>query len=721
MMTQWQYNPYVFILAIAALISATLAFLALRRRPARGATVLALLMLAAYEWSVGYVMELGSVNLRDQIFWAKVQYLGIVSVPLLWLILSVQYTGRERWLSRRNLALLAIVPFLTLGLVWTNEFHGLIWRQIDQTTIGSSVLLDLTYGGVFWLYFAFSYVLLLAGSILIVQALVSSPELYRGQASTLLAGVLIPWVGNLLYVTGLSPFARLDLTPFAFTLSGLALAGAILRYRLLDIVPVARDTVIEGMDDGMFVLDVENRVIDVNPAAERAMGRSRAIVVGKPMGQALPGVLVDLVQRRRAGEGYAEITLGEGAERRIYEVRISALYGRQNRLSGRLVVLHDITQRKRAEEALQRRALQLQTAAEVSRDAAGVHDLSELLNRIVGLIRDRFGFYHAGVFLLDEAGEYAVLQAAASEGGRRMLARGHRLKVGETGIVGYVTRSGEPRIALDVGEDAVFFDNPDLPATRSEMALPLRVRGRVIGALDVQSRQPAAFDENDVTTLQTMADQLALAIERARLFEEMELAMHELEMAYAQTTEEAWRTVARRSDRPQGYRYRRLSLEPVGGQTPEALRAWQQGQTVVGDGSSRGIADGRGAATAVAVPIKLRDQVIGVLNLRSARGPISAEVIAFAEEVAGRLALAMENARLLEGTRQRAARDRMVTEIATRMRGTLDLDTVMRSALEGLSQAAGGAQVTLRMGDAETLLEPLRAASSDEPTTSVGA
>jgi GAF domain-containing protein len=253
------------------------------------------------------------------------------------------------------------------------------------------------------------------------------------------------------------------------------------------------------------------------------------------------------------------------------------------------------------------------------------------------------------------------------------------------------------------------------------MALPLRVGDRVIGALDVQSRQPAAFDKNDITTLQTMADQLALAIERARLFEEMESAMSELETAYAQTTEGAWRAVARRSDRPKGYRYRRLSLEPVGAQTPEALRAWQQGQTVVGGGSSRDLIDGRRAASAVAIPIRLRDQVIGVLNLRSARGPIAAEVIAFAEEVAGRLALAMENARLMEGTRQRAARDRMVAEIATRMRGTLDMDTVVRSALEGLSQAAGGAHVTLRMGDAGKLLEPVRAESSDGPAATAGA
>ena len=162
---------------------------------------------------------------------------------------------------------------------------------------------------------------------------------------------------------------------------------------------------------------------------------------------------------------------------------------------------------------LERRMVQLRVAAEVARDATTAQELEDLLYRAVNLVRDRFEFYHAGIFLLDERGEYAVLRAATGEVGRWMLADEHRLKVGEVGIVGHVTGSGQPRIALDVGADVVHFKNPLLPETRSEMALPLRVGERVIGALDVQSTQEAAFDEQDVAILQTMADQLAVAIE----------------------------------------------------------------------------------------------------------------------------------------------------------------------------------------------------------------
>jgi len=163
---------------------------------------------------------------------------------------------------------------------------------------------------------------------------------------------------------------------------------------------------------------------------------------------------------------------------------------------------------------LERQSVQLRVAAEVARDATSARELNDLLNRAANLVRERFGFYHAGIFLLDEQGEYAVLKAATGEAGSRMMERGHKLKVGETGLVGYATGTGQPRIALDVGADAVHFKNPLLPETRSEMALPFKVNGRVIGALDVQCIQEAAFDEDDVAILQTMADQLAVAIER---------------------------------------------------------------------------------------------------------------------------------------------------------------------------------------------------------------
>jgi GAF domain-containing protein/HAMP domain-containing protein len=343
---------------------------------------------------------------------------------------------------------------------------------------------------------------------------------------------------------------------------------------------------------------------------------------------------------------------------------------------------------------LARRTAQLEAAATVAREAAEIRDLDTLLNETVRLISDRFGFYHAGIFLLDERGEYAVLQAASSEGGRRMLARGHRLAVGKVGIVGTVAGTGKPRIALDVGADAVFFDNPDLPLTRSEMALPLRVGERVIGVLDVQSEEPEAFTQEDVAVLQTLADQIALAVENARTLEQMQRTVRELERATGEYTREAWRTV-QRARRWVGRRYRRLVAEPAEEPTEEARRALSEGRSVLQPLHEEG--DGRVVGTRLAVPMKLRGRVIGVLNLRFAAPEVPPETVQMVEAIADRLTLALENARLLEETRRHAERDRMIAEITARVRASMDPETILRTALRELGAALGADRVMVRM------------------------
>jgi GAF domain-containing protein len=325
---------------------------------------------------------------------------------------------------------------------------------------------------------------------------------------------------------------------------------------------------------------------------------------------------------------------------------------------------------------LARRTSQLEAAATVARRAAEIRDLDTLLNETVRLISDRFGFYHAGIFLIDEAGEYAALRAASSEGGQRMLARSHRLAVGRVGIVGTVAGTGQPRIALDVGKDAVFFDNPDLPLTRSEMALPLKVGERVIGVLDVQSMEPEAFTEEDVTVLQTMADQIALAIENARLLEESRRALEELKRLYGERAREAWWRVA--SSRPTAYRYTGIEVEPLPAPVPLA-----------------GEEDGR----RLAVPIRLWGQTIGsiLLQRREEQPAWSSEERQLVEEIGEQIALALENARLLEETRRHAERDRMIADITSRVRASLDPEAVLRTAVRELGTVLGVDRVVVQM------------------------
>jgi hypothetical protein len=247
------WTPYVLSLIVTAGVSAALALYAWRRRPTPGVVPFTLVMLAIAWWSLWYALEFTSVDLPTALFLNKIQYLGVVTVPVAWLAFVLEYTGWGKWLTRHNLGLLAIVPLVTLLLAWTNEAHNLIWRDAWLNTSGPFAVMSFTRGLWYWVNVAYAYLLLLPATLLLIHAFVRSPYLYRRQAIVLLIGALAPWVGNALYMSGLSPFPQLDLTPFAFTFSGLAAAWGLFRGRLLDVVLVARDAVIKGMSDGVIV------------------------------------------------------------------------------------------------------------------------------------------------------------------------------------------------------------------------------------------------------------------------------------------------------------------------------------------------------------------------------------------------------------------------------------------------------------------------------------
>jgi signal transduction histidine kinase/HAMP domain-containing protein/ActR/RegA family two-component response regulator len=361
-----------------------------------------------------------------------------------------------------------------------------------------------------------------------------------------------------------------------------------------------------------------------------------------------------------------------------------------------------------ASDRERRRAGQLQISAEVSHAIASVRDLDQLLPEVTQLIGERFGWYHVGIFLLDAAGEYAVLRAANSEGGRRLLARAHKLKVGEVGIVGSVTGTGEPRIALDVGDDAVYFDNPDMPETRSEMALPLRVGDQIIGALDVQSKAPEAYDEEDVSLLSNLADQVAIAIENARLFRQTQDALEEVQKLHRQYVEREWTDVASR----QGdltYEYRRAGTPALADQPLPEVDKVLAGEDVVvlSDRSEEDDGNGRGqraARAALAAPIKLRDRVIGVLDLQETESPRdwTNDEITLVQAVSDQVALALENARLFADTQRRAEQLATLQRIGLTITSALNLDEVLTALHERIERIMDASFFYVALYDRET-------------------
>ena len=393
----WQFTPYVIPVIISAVVSAVLAYTAWHRRPAPGAISFCLLMLAVAEWSLGYSLELVSPDLSIKLFWDNVTWLGAVSAPTLWLAFVLQYTGRAEWLTRRNMALLVVEPLVTLLLVWTNPFHSLVESSIKLDTGGSFSALVMTYGPWYWVDVAYSYLLLIVGAILIcilIQRLLRSAQPYLGQAGALLIAVTAPWAGNALTTFGLSPFPKLDLTPFAFTITGLAMAWSLFLFRLLDLLPVAREVVFESMNEAVIVVDAQQRIMDLNLAARRLTGRTASNTVGQPFTQVFTA-WPELVERfHDVTESYSEIVVGEGSSLRYFDVRSSPLYGRDGHfaITGRLIVLNDITKRRQAEGVLRESEERFRNIFEEAPIGMAVVGLDDMLLQVNKVFCEMLGY-----------------------------------------------------------------------------------------------------------------------------------------------------------------------------------------------------------------------------------------------------------------------------------------------------------------------------------------
>ncbi|HKJ38821.1 MAG TPA: GAF domain-containing protein, partial [Anaerolineales bacterium] len=315
---------------------------------------------------------------------------------------------------------------------------------------------------------------------------------------------------------------------------------------------------------------------------------------------------------------------------------------------------------------------QLRAASYITRQTAEVQDLETVLNLIVNLLTEQFGFYHVGILLMNEAGDEIILQATSSDGGRRMMEKGYSVKVGSRSIVSLSVSEKKPRIALDVGTDPVSFDNPDLPNTHSQMALPLLVHDKVIGILDIQSDQTQAFSVDDIDVLQTLTDQIAIAIDNMRLLEDAQTALTQVEALTTIRTREAWNQKAK--DGNYTYTYTPLGMRPG--------KASEESDQIV------------------KVPITLRGQNIGTISLARKNKTEWSEVdIDMVKEVAYQAGLAVDNVRLVEEATERAQQEQTVGELAARFSQSADIDSLLQTAARELGQVADVAEVSVYIGE----------------------
>jgi PAS domain S-box-containing protein len=347
----WNSAAYVIPLFAAAAVALVIAVYAWRRRSTVAALPVTWAMMSVACWLLGYAFALASSGIAAKVFWIRVEYIGIVFAPLAGLTLALEYTGREEWLPRNKGWFLVILPIITLLMVWTNDLHHLFHERAYLVTGGQFSILTTDVGPWFWVHATYSYLVLLAAILLLVYALARAPRAYRGQPFVLIIGLSAPLAANAVYLADLGLCGALDPTPFVLTISGLVFAWGLFRYRLFDITPLARESMIEALRDGVIVLDTQDRIMDMNPAAIRMLGISSRDAPGTSIADVL-SASSDLSAELNAGEAHAELVMGEPDARSYYDVSISSLRDGGGVARGKLVVFHDITRRKQAARAL---------------------------------------------------------------------------------------------------------------------------------------------------------------------------------------------------------------------------------------------------------------------------------------------------------------------------------------------------------------------------------
>lgn len=398
---QWELHPYTIALVVSSAISAILAVAAWKKRSSSGSISFIIMMFSLSAWSMVHIFELKGADVQTKSCFANIQFFFIVTVPVVWLMFVMYYTRRLNMLTRQNISKLAIIPFLTVFLVWTNPLHHLVFTKAELISSPPFLLLYRHFGPWFWIHTAYSYLLMLAGAFLLVRSFLITPQLFKGQTLFLLVGLLAPWLGNIIYIFKISPWWNLDMTPFAFTISGAAFGWSIFKYRLLNIVPIAYSLMLNNMRDAVFVFDVKNRLLDLTPSAMQFAGLDRKQMMGTDAERIIPGWVSIVAGLEEAGKVSKQISFDDEARGKTYfDITVTPLL-KKGYLLGRLAVMRDITE----ERSLEAQLLQSQKMEAIGTLAGGVaHDFNNLLMGILAnttLVRLGLDKDHPGQKRLD--------------------------------------------------------------------------------------------------------------------------------------------------------------------------------------------------------------------------------------------------------------------------------------------------------------------------------
>ncbi|HNS01296.1 MAG TPA: histidine kinase N-terminal 7TM domain-containing protein [Anaerolineae bacterium] len=513
----FQINPYAGLLVVSALLSAALAVAAWRRRPTPGAGTLAALMLALAFWSAFDAIELLSTSLTAKLFWERLEYPFVLASPALWLIFVLQFTGREHWVTPVTLAGAAVVPIVSFVLIYTTPGLAWLYPAITVEVRGSLSVLAVTRGPLFWLLAIYSYVLVLLAVGLTVHAFLRGGPLQRVQNGAILVAALAPVVGNIIYNAGFSPLRHVDPAPVLFIVTGMVSVWALTRYRLLDLLPIARDALIESMIDGVAVVDIHGRVVDLNKAAQQMIGQRVLGVLGAPAVSVLPAWPELSQQSLTEHPVRTQMKIGDQDSLLYYDLRISPLLRADGAAQGWLAVFRDDTARVRAEQAERQQRDLAESLRNALATLTSTLSLEEVLDRILELT-DAVAPHDASNIMLIDHGMAKVRRIRGYPSGAMEPIINLSLSVQETPNLRRMAETLQPLAIADTAEDAGWIVPPGVEWARSYAAAPIISKGEVLGFLNLDSTQPRVLNQQHAETLQAFADQAGIALENAHLY-----------------------------------------------------------------------------------------------------------------------------------------------------------------------------------------------------------
>lgn len=525
-------NALIFVIPLfaAAIVTAIMSYKAWQRRPQLAATAFSLFALASAVWCFGYGMEILVPELSAMLFWAKIQYLGIATVSTFFLIFCLQYA--RRWQPPSYFfSLLFIIPVLTIIIAWLEPKTGLLWQDISVTSNGYFSVLTFTYGPVFWLIVAYSYLQLLASTYILIDLTRRVPDLYKRQIRVLVLASILPWLGNVTYILGIDLIPNLDLTPFGFTLAAIVMAWGLNRVQILNITPIARNQILEQLAGGILVLNRRAQIIDINDAAANLLNTSANSVLGKEAVALFTGPLAPLQAYKELDNNHEELDLSQPNNPRYLDLHVTSLYDYKEEFIGRTLVLTDITTRKLAELALTRQKQLFENLVQITRSVLERDTVHESLKETVKKALMLTGAESGSLFLLDSNGD--VVNSLLARGDLPVEEkRGIESDVMQHGVAGWVNQHRQSIIIPDTIEDDRWVTLPDQPyQALSVMAIPIMTGAQLLALLTLTHSRKNFFAPDTLQLMQAAADQVALALRNIQMVDTQQRLILELSVA----------------------------------------------------------------------------------------------------------------------------------------------------------------------------------------------